>query len=141
MGAKQLAIVIAPNILKSVVESTDPSSIVSALASVNQVVYKIINHHFNGNAPSNAPQAQPQSPIAAKMESTVDPSPTEAKKEPTQRVPLSQLKPPTNFPEIEAKPETPNHQIRLHFYFFFLFYPREAFIDTRHYIRSFHHAE
>ena len=43
MGAKQLAIVMAPNILYRECDYADPTALVGALASCNQVVFKIIN--------------------------------------------------------------------------------------------------
>jgi hypothetical protein len=42
MGAKQLAIVIAPNILRAEDDLSDPVAVVGLLASTNQVVFKLI---------------------------------------------------------------------------------------------------
>jgi hypothetical protein len=48
MGAKQLAIVLAPNILSSPGEvSTDPGKIVALHASCNQIVFKLISYYNN----------------------------------------------------------------------------------------------
>ena len=48
MGSKQLAIVLAPNMIHQDMSSTDPIAVVAAMASCNQVVFHCINH-FSSN--------------------------------------------------------------------------------------------
>lgn len=110
MGAKQLAIVLAPNILHSDDHLSDPSAIVVALATTNQVVLKLINYFEDGKF-AQKPKSERKNPqsnekILQQIASTGNSPKTPVRE---RRVPLSSLKPPSKV-KNPGSPDTLRHK-------------------------------
>jgi hypothetical protein len=125
MGAKQLAIVLAPNILRCNQSGLDAGALVGVMASCNQVIFKLINMVVDcegflvsfsdpllllsstGNLdPTRKTIAANNEEVKSALQKFVPPT------LPKQRTPLTELKPPTGF-VAPSQPVTPPKKVIL----------------------------
>ena len=112
MGAKQLAIVLAPNILYEDAINMDPSTIVVALATCNQVVFKLISYFERHEDQLGENTVTPRTWRKSKErkppgnEKLLQQIRNHGGNKNDDRVPLSSLKPPSK-PKINSSPTKP----------------------------------